>query len=230
MNNEELDSQLSAMFDGQLPGAECELLSRRLVRDEALRARWARYALIGAVLRSEPVSAVRTDFARRVSAAIGADAQPATRRAAGERRLAWQLGVGGSLAAGVAALAVLLLRYQAAPLDDEVVIAPTAAGAPGAVVAVAPAPAPAVVPAAASHEPASYVVPPSSGERRLAPPAELASFVVAHSEYSSPLMRRNLLSALVSSDAGEVPAEAASGVEQSAGAAGSSVSDGPQAP
>ena len=35
--NEELDSQLSAMFDGELPAAECELLARRLARDEQLR-------------------------------------------------------------------------------------------------------------------------------------------------------------------------------------------------
>ena len=32
--NEELDSQLSAMFDDELPAAECELLARRLSRDE----------------------------------------------------------------------------------------------------------------------------------------------------------------------------------------------------
>ena len=49
----ERDSQLSAMFDGALPAAECELLARRLVRDEALRAQWSRYALIGAALRKE---------------------------------------------------------------------------------------------------------------------------------------------------------------------------------
>ena len=29
--NEELDSQLSAMFDNELPEGECELLARRLV-------------------------------------------------------------------------------------------------------------------------------------------------------------------------------------------------------
>jgi len=33
----ERDSQLSAMFDGELPSAECELLARRLTRDELLR-------------------------------------------------------------------------------------------------------------------------------------------------------------------------------------------------
>ena len=36
--NEELDSQLSAMFDDELPAAECELLARRLSRDEQLKA------------------------------------------------------------------------------------------------------------------------------------------------------------------------------------------------
>ena len=49
--NEELDSQLSAMFDNELPAAECELLARRLSRDEDLKARWGRYAAIGATIR-----------------------------------------------------------------------------------------------------------------------------------------------------------------------------------
>jgi sigma-E factor negative regulatory protein RseA len=210
--NEELDSQVSAMFDGQLPGAECELLARRLVRDEQLRARWARYALIGAVMRSEPVAAVRTDFARRVSAAIVAEASSRPRRARAQR-FGWRVGAGGALVAGVAATAVLLLRQQSAPVADEVVIAQTP---PAAAAAVDVIPArPQLAPyAASSREPLSYVVPPSSGGGSLAPPAELANFVVAHSEFSSPLVRRNLLSALVSGDAAEVekpvaPADAA---------------------
>ena len=51
--NEELDSQLSAMFDDELPSAECELLARRLSRDEQLKARWGRYAVMGTVIRAE---------------------------------------------------------------------------------------------------------------------------------------------------------------------------------
>jgi negative regulator of sigma E activity len=199
--NEELDSQLSAMFDGQLPGAECELLSRRLGREEQLRARWARYAVIGAIVRSEPVSTVRTNFARRVSAAIVADTRSGTRHVAGGRRLAWQFGVGSALVASVAAVSVLVLRLHSAPPADEVIIAqmPSAA-APVTAVITRPE---ALQSTAVSREPASYVVPPAGSGGRLAPPAELANFVVAHSEYSSPLMRRNLLSALVSSDAAE---------------------------
>ena len=51
--NEELDSQLSAMFDDELQSEECELLARRLSRDEQLKARWGRYAVIGAAIRAE---------------------------------------------------------------------------------------------------------------------------------------------------------------------------------
>jgi len=51
----ERDSQLSAMFDGELPSAECELLARRLTRDELLRAQWSRFSMIGAALRAEQV-------------------------------------------------------------------------------------------------------------------------------------------------------------------------------
>ena len=53
--NEERDSQLSAMFDGELPQAECELLARRLTWDVNLTTQWSRYALIGAALRGEPI-------------------------------------------------------------------------------------------------------------------------------------------------------------------------------
>lgn len=225
VTNEELDSQLSAMFDGQLPGAECELLSRRLGREEQLRARWARYAVIGAIMRSEPVSTVRSNFARRVSAAIVADTRSVPRRVGGGRRFAWQFGVGSALVASVAAVSVLVLRQHSAPLADEVVIAhmPSAAAPATAVIATG---AEALQSTTASREPASYVVPPAGSGGRLAPPAELANFVVAHSEYSSPLMRRNLLSALVSSDAAEADRaatpEAAPADASSAGAADAS--------
>ena len=45
-----------------------------------------------------------------------------------------------------------------------------------------------MVPAAVSQGPA------------LVPPTELANYIVAHSAYSGPLMRRNALSALVGED------------------------------
>ena len=62
------------MFDGELPAAECELLARRLVRDEALRAQWSRYALIGAALRAERGVKLHDRVARRVQSAIAQEA------------------------------------------------------------------------------------------------------------------------------------------------------------
>ena len=70
--NEELDSQLSAMFDDELPPQECELLARRLSRDEALKARWGRYAVVGAVIRAERGVRLNAPLAGRVNAAIDA--------------------------------------------------------------------------------------------------------------------------------------------------------------
>src|ERR1700692_1365750 len=96
--NEELDSQLSAMFDDELPAAECELLARRLSRDEQLKARWGRYAAIGATIRAERGVRVNAALARKVSAAIlaepalGAAAAPQRTRGGGWR---WRQGVAG---------------------------------------------------------------------------------------------------------------------------------------
>lgn len=205
MSHEEVDSQLSAMFDGELPAEECELLSRRLGRDDLLRARWSRYAVIGAAMRSEPVSGASIRFARTVrdrleeegTRAAGA---PAQRR--GGRRLLWSTAVGSGLVAGVAGLAVLVLRTDmrnSAPGEEltDIVVASQRFEFPkpghlsdsaGAIVGVD------LSPAAAGGS--------------VALPAQLANYVVAHSEYSSPLARRGLLSALVSSE-GAVTAESA---------------------
>jgi sigma-E factor negative regulatory protein RseA len=201
VSHEQLDSQLSAMYDGELPAAECELLSRRLAREEALRARWSRYAMIGAVMRSEPVAAVSGDFARRVSSVIAADA-----RRFSLRRLApnwWMPASGVALAAGVAGIAILMLR-NGLPVQAPVV----AAVRPAAVApAIASQPLQTVrqdngfaLAAPVSREPASYVVPPRSSGSDVDVPASLASFVVAHSEYSPPLVRRQLLSAWIGND------------------------------
>src|SRR5271170_5291692 len=104
--NEELDSQLSAMFDDELPPAECELLARRLSRDEQLKARWGRYAVIGATIRAEGGIRLNGEVARRVSAVISAEPQipsksiiaPKTASSRWLKPLA-----GGALAASVAA-------------------------------------------------------------------------------------------------------------------------------
>ena len=212
--NEELDSQLSAMFDDQLPGAECELLARRLSRDAELKARWGRYAIMGAVIRAERGVRLNAPLAGRVSAVLLAEPElPASGRAllrrAGAAR--WlQPFAGAAVAAGVAGLAIVWLRAQLPT------VAPGAglARAP-AVATAAPSPATRLIPATASGSD-SYVVPRRHAESQVVVPStELANYVVAHSMFSSPVARRNLLSAFMTSES------AAPGSEESQGDANS---------
>ena len=66
----ERDSQLSAMFDGELSAGECELIARRLSRDEALRSQWSRFSMIGAAIRAERGVALHDRVAWRVQSVI----------------------------------------------------------------------------------------------------------------------------------------------------------------
>jgi sigma-E factor negative regulatory protein RseA len=212
---DELESQLSAMFDGELPATECELLSRRIDRDENLRARWSRYALIGAAMRSEPVATAPSGFARRVSAALrGADDRPRPRRGG---RVLLNAALAATLVVAVAGLSISLLRDAALDAGAAGPIAQTGA-AGGAVVPVsaavpagaaerslaldsaAPAASVAALRRGGNGEPVSYVTPVNMSSANTALRTELADLIVAHSEYSTPLMRRNVLSALVSNE------------------------------
>ena len=237
MIQEERESQLSAMFDGELPATECELLSRRIDRDDNLRARWSRYALIGAAMRSEPVATARSGFARRVSVALrGGEARMRSSRG---RKIVLNAAVSASLVVAVAGLSITLLRHTAAGggISTAGSIGADAVGLQAAAVAAVPGTASvrdaallanSVVAGATSvsgtttvstaagaapvsgtaarrgsnGEPVSYVTPASASPANTALRTELADFIVAHSQYSTPLMRRNLLSALISSEDG----------------------------
>lgn len=208
--NEELDSQLSAMFDDELPPAECELLARRLSRDEQLKARWGRYAVMGAAIRAERGVRLNARVAGRVNARIVSE--PALSGNGGAlgalgRRRWWQPLAGAAVAAGVAATAILWLRGQlpsaAAPLTAQAVTSSPSQ----------PATALSAAPARAAREPVSFVVPPPASaapSANLVPSTELANYVVAHSMFSPPVARRNLLSAFMTS--GEAVAVAAPAV------------------
>ena len=50
--------------------------------------------------------------------------------------------------------------------------------------------------------PDSYTVPKTLARRSIVPSTQLANYVVAHSEFSSPVNRRNLLSTLMASEPG----------------------------
>jgi len=197
--NEELDSQLSAMFDDELPPAECELLARRLSRDEYLKARWGRYAIVGAVIRAERGVRLNAPLAGRVNAVLLAEPALAAHTAPRDRlqrRLRWwQPLAGGAVAASVAAVSILWLRTQA-PAD----------GVPVAARVIAPAQV-ARASTAGAAQGDSYVVPRPAPSAIAVPSTELANYVVAHSMFSPPVARRNLLSAFMTSEPGNAVAE-----------------------
>lgn len=206
MNQDERASQLSAMFDGELPAVECELLARRLARDEQLRANWSRYAVIGATLRAEPLAQVRPDFARRVSAALAAGGAVHT----GVRRVRMMRGaaLGGAVAAGVAGVAIMLLR-NGLPVQGEVRIAyaPAVMGAavPGTAARVLAGGGLALRAVGADgvyqgHKLFSYVVPPLSSDTNMPMQSALADYVVAHGEVSNSLARGYVLTQVVSNE------------------------------
>lgn len=228
--NDERDSQLSAMFDGELPGAECELLARRLSRDEALRSLWSRYSMIGAAVRAERGVALDDRLALRVRNAVlqeptygetGGEAAAGTRvpvshpgreaAAAGsaERWVRFARPVfGAGIAASVAVMSLIWLRGQdhpevllaAAPATETISMAPDSIGAltdnemPVAAFTETPV---------SNGEPERYSTPAPSTQSSLAPPARLANYVVAHSEFSGPLSRRMALLGLVASEGAE---------------------------
>jgi len=226
----ERDSQLSAMFDGELPGAECELLARRLTRDELLRAQWSRFSMIGAALRAERGVALHDRVAWRVQSMVAqeatygdgtVDGAPVSRTAvivpaselkaaSTERWLRFARPVAGaSIAAGVAAMSIFWLRTQddsqtllaANPVAQSIVLEADHSSAQ-----IARSTAPAVEVRASNGEPEHYVTPAPRSSASIVPPARLANYVVAHSEYSGPLSRRMALLGLVATDPSEVPA------------------------
>lgn len=193
--NEELDSQLSAMFDDELPSEQCELLARRLSRDEQLKARWGRFAIVGAVIRAERGVRLNAPLAGRVSAVLSVEPALETQLVAvpapASRLRWWQPLAAGALAASVAGVSILFLRAEA----------PESAAAP-AIAQLAPIAQRAVVAASVrTTVPDSYTVPPAaSGAPVLVPSTELANYVVAHSMFTQPLARGNLLSGFMTSE------------------------------
>jgi len=191
-----IQEQLSAFHDGELATAEAELLLKRLQRDPQLRGTIGRYALIGEALRATEAGGPSRNFAEQISQAIEQEAIP---KRIWRPVASWLKPVaGGAIAAGVAAIALVSLRI--APLDKPAAVAAVEADVP------APAAEVAAARVAENTDPAPRYTVPMNNKSRNAPPiqiindARLANFVMAHSEYSSPLGQRNVLTGLLVED------------------------------
>jgi sigma-E factor negative regulatory protein RseA len=204
-----LNEQLSACLDGELPPAELDLLLKRVGREAELRAAIGRYSLIGEAMRAERPAVASHDFASKVMAAVAAEpaqahtAAPmvrpklAQKPAAVERASGLSPAVirylrpaaGMAIAAGVAAVAVLTMQ-PTGQSDPGVVSTPlVAANQPAA-----------NEPVVAADAESSYVVPTSTTQSAFIPATRLTNYVVAHSEYSSQLGRRSVLSGVLADD------------------------------
>ncbi len=97
---------------------------------------------------------------------------------------------GIGIAATVAALAIF--SVQRAGVES-----------PGPIAANEPAAAPTAVVAQTSDEAASYIVPTNTSQSAFVPATRLTNYVVAHSEYSSPLARCSVLTGVLAEDDGD---------------------------
>jgi sigma-E factor negative regulatory protein RseA len=185
---EHLRDQLSAFLDGELPRPEVELLLRRLAGNDELQIALSRYVVIGECLRNAPARSVTRSFAARVRAAVAAEGSRT-----GVDRLRslgrWLRPIGGlAIAATVATVAILGLQ-RTQQVDPVLTTQVASSAAPAASIG-----------GPAIDEPMSYIVPAPRTSGPVMPGGRLTSYVVAHSEYSSPLGRRNVLSGIIAED------------------------------
>jgi sigma-E factor negative regulatory protein RseA len=180
--SEQIREQISAFLDGELPNTESELLLKRLTRDPEFRESFGRYALIGEAIRGSSRAYLSKAFPARVNLAI--DGEPKSPGANAPRRLSprwWRPFAGVAVAAGVAAVAVVGFQHRSAGPGNVAVTAQN----------VSPAPLTVTTPA---REAISYTVPAATPAPATAmPAARLASYVFAHSRYSSGLDQRGVL-------------------------------------
>ncbi len=125
-----IDEQLSALFDGELPVEQEEMLLRRLERDPESRDKLARYGLIGALVRdasarsasasaSASVLVSATDISARVSAAITAETMPTETVASTLSPAANSSGLGfGLVGAAIAASIALVVIFNLTSMGD----------------------------------------------------------------------------------------------------------------
>ena len=211
-----LNEQLSALIDGELPAQETALLLKRLEREPELRERLARYRVCGEMLRGARVQA-RSDFSLKVCALLAlepAHAGGGLNRARPARRYLRPV-AGLAVAAAVAGAAILVLGRPGGLGGEPAELAARAmpvSAAPVDVVASTPSLARRSIATATftglGNEPPSYVTPAPRQGFAVIPRAELAKYVVVHSEVSGPLGLRSALTSLVSDDTGDSAAPA----------------------
>jgi anti sigma-E protein RseA len=171
---DQINDQISAFIDNELPDDESALLVRRFERDAEARARAMRYTLIGSALRGELLEPHPSVLRQRVAAALSG-ATPGVVK--GKQRQSLRYGAALArvgIAAAVAVVAIGTLRW----FND-----------------VGPAPGPVVGPLLTEARD-SYIVPEPTDQSRTVP-VTLTTYLMHHSEYASRLTRTSVNSNVV---------------------------------
>jgi sigma-E factor negative regulatory protein RseA len=177
--------QMSALLDGELPQDQIGLLVRRMERDTELKRAFGSYVLIGETLRAPGGITASCGFATRVQAVLddGHTALPISPGTHFARRAGWLKPAAAiAVAAGTVFAAVLLLR----PGDQ------LGVGNGVATVAEVDAVSNTVTDFAAAD---SASPTPAQSQR-------LAGFLVAHSQFATPIGRRNVWTSVLAQDPG----------------------------
>jgi len=174
--------QMSALLDGELPQDEVGLLVRRLERDEHLRRAFGNYVLAGEALRAPGGALASTGFAARVSAAIDEGAvETAPVLPSAPASMRWARPAFATAVAASAAVAAVLLVRPGANEPASMVAASALRQAQQAF---------ATLPSVHSSSPT-----PAHSQR-------LAGYLMAHSQFASPIGRRNVWSGVLAADPG----------------------------
>jgi sigma-E factor negative regulatory protein RseA len=217
--SEQIREQVSAFLDGELPDTETELLLKRLTRDGELRESFGRFALIGEALRGSGSQILTRGFASRVNLAIDGEPVHVPALATPPRASRWWRPLAGvTVAAGVAAVAIVALQQRAisprsgvSPVTAQNVTAQNVTAQNVTQNGVAQNVSAPLETAAANQMPVqggggprealSYTVPAASPDAPAAiSPARLTNYVFAHSKYSSVLGQRGVLADLLIED------------------------------
>ncbi len=112
MMTEKLREQISALADDELPAGEHELLARRFALEKYLRICWGRYHLIGEAMRKALPQIDTRDFADRIMRALEHEAAITKKHDDKLIRNFSKTAAGMAVAACVAVVAILGLRYD----------------------------------------------------------------------------------------------------------------------
>ncbi|MEO8309235.1 MAG: sigma-E factor negative regulatory protein [Pseudomonadota bacterium] len=210
MNHQEHSSQLSALFDNELSSEQADLVIRRALKDPAMRTSWGRYALIGACMRGEPLagrSRPESDVAARVRIRLAVEGRGTAapgelsndNRSIGGMSTLWRGAMGMGIAAGVAAVSLLLMRTQAPQAGAMVAqVAPQVQAQAQPTVAT-PVAADSRTLVAHASVPPSYSTPVDTSPAGQRLDAPLVNYVISHSAVSASAVRFSPLSTVMSS-------------------------------